>query len=337
MMPRVEGTPGDPFDEARTRSRARRAADRTRREQGRKRLVLLGGTAAVAALAGVVVGAGGGGGDGGTKAATGAGTKPVELPGGGRTLFPGHRVIALYGTSGTPVLGDLGRGTPTQAAARLRAKLPAYRTARGPKVLPAFEFIGTVAARAPGPDGAYRTFRPAADVRRYLKAVRAIGGIFVLDVQPGRADFLDEVKHYQALLEEPDVSLALDPEWKMGPDEIPGQVIGHTDAATVNGVSAWLAGIVRERHLPQKLLVIHQFTAGMVQNRAQVLSRPGVAVTFNVDGFGTQAVKRERFRALHGSRPFFTGFKLFLTQDADRLKPAAVMGFRPPVLFIDYQ
>lgn len=337
MMPRPEGGPEDPFEAARARSRARRAAQRARREQGRKRLAIAGGAATVAAIAGVAMGAGGGGSSEGPSIATGAAAKPIELPGGGRTLFPGHRIVALYGTSGSSALGDLGRGTPRAAAHRLRAKLRYYRLPGGPKVLPAFEFIGTVAARSPGADGAYRTFRPAGDVRRYLRAVRAIGGIFVIDVQPGRADFFDEVKRYRSLLEEPDVSLALDPEWKMGPDDIPGQVIGHTDAATINRVSAWLAGIVHRKHLPQKLLLVHQFTDGMVQSRAQVLPRPGVAVTFNVDGFGTPAVKRERFHALKARPPFFTGFKLFLTQDIDRLKPAAVLRFHPRVLFVDYQ
>jgi hypothetical protein len=335
MMARVEGTPEDPFEAARSRSRARRAADHARRAQGRKRLVIAGGAAFVALVAGVAVGAGGGG--KGSRSATRTSAKLAQLPGGGRTLLPGHRIVALYGTSGTSALGDLGRGSPTAAARRLRSKLAAYRRTGGPRVLPAFEFVGTVAARAPGPDGAYRTFRPAADVRRYLAAVRAIGGIFVIDVQPGRADFLAEVERYEKLLEQPDVSLALDPEWKMGPNDVPGRVIGHTDAATVNRISAWLADLVRRRHLPQKLLIVHEFTAGMVAGRSRVVPRRGLAVTFNVDGFGTRPDKRERFRALASHRPFFTGFKLFLTEDVKRFKPADVAGFRPPVLFIDYQ
>src|SRR4051812_47048084 len=38
------------------------------------------------------------------------------LPRGGRTIFPGHRVIAYYGGSAGPGLGILGAGTPDQAA-----------------------------------------------------------------------------------------------------------------------------------------------------------------------------------------------------------------------------
>ncbi len=341
----VEGSPPDPWEAAAARSRARREAARSRRTQGRKRLAFLGvGLGVLLILVVFLAAAGGGGGgtsrSGGTGGSSAARKKPPplpQLPGGGRTLYPGHRLVALYGTSGSAALGDLGVGTPAQAAQRLRARLGAYRRRSGPRVLPAFEFIGTVAARAPGPDNDYRTFRPAADVRRYLRAVRKIGGIFVVDVQPGRADFLAEAKHYAKLLEEPDVSLALDPEWSMGPTEIPGQVIGHTDGATINRVSAWLADLVRRKHLPQKLLIIHQFTDAMVLHRPAIKPRKGLAITFNVDGFGARPVKRERFRALAGHRPFFTGFKLFLTQDVNRFKPAEVLRFRPAVLFVDYQ
>ena len=51
-----------------------------------------------------------------------------------------------------------------------------------------------------------------------------------------------------------------------GPGEIPGQSIGSTDARTVNEVSAYLSRIVRERKLPEKLLLVHRFTADMIEN-----------------------------------------------------------------------
>ena len=51
-------------------------------------------------------------------------------------------------------------------------------------------------------------------------------------------------------------------------------MIGSTDAATVNEVSAYLARIVRARDLPQKLLIVHQFTEEMVTDRDQLRGRP---------------------------------------------------------------
>ena len=44
---------------------------------------------------------------------------PVELPGGGRVLFPGRRLVALYGHPGAPSLGVLGeQGVAAAVAAR---------------------------------------------------------------------------------------------------------------------------------------------------------------------------------------------------------------------------
>ena len=80
-------------------------------------------------------------------------------------------------------------------------------------------------------------------------------GLLLLDIQPGRADFAAEVARLDRYLREPDVGLALDPEWHVGPDEIPGEVIGSVDAATVNEISAQLAASSSaERDLPAEAL-----------------------------------------------------------------------------------
>src|ERR671929_20630 len=61
----------------------------------------------------------------------------------------------------------------------------------------------------------------------------------------GRSPFMREVRSYARWLREPDVGLALDPEWSMAPGQVPGTVIGSTDAAIVNRVQAYLAQIVK--------------------------------------------------------------------------------------------
>ena len=50
----------------------------------------------------------------------------------------------------------------------------------------------------------------------------------------------------------------------MGPDQVPGQVIGRVGAREVNATTAWLDQLVTKHDLPQKLLLIHQFTDDMV-------------------------------------------------------------------------
>ena len=262
-------------------------------------------------------------------------TRPT-LPWGGRSLFPERRVVAFYGGSGGGTLGVLGEAPPERIGARLLAAARPFKSA-GKPVVPAFELIGTVANAHPGPGGQYRTRVDHAVVTRYLRAVRKLKGLLIIDVQPGRADFLDEVRYYERFLREPDVGIALDPEWSMRPGEVPGQRIGHTDAATVNRVSSYVAGIVAREQLPEKLFVLHQFTIDMVRDKERVARRPGLAMTFHVDGFGSQADKLAKYRVFTRDRRWHHGFKLFYDEDTDLMTPAETMRLRPRPDLITYQ
>ena len=51
-----------------------------------------------------------------------------------------------------------------------------------------------------------------------LKAARAAGFKLILDVQTGRSTVLSELGYLAPYLQEPDVYLALDPEFSMGTD-----------------------------------------------------------------------------------------------------------------------
>ena len=261
---------------------------------------------------------------------------PILLPMGGRTIFPRFRVVAFYGTPNVPAMGVLGDGSPDAAARRLLKQSAAYASRRRP-VAPAFEVIATV-AQARSSDGNYNAPIDQADIARYLDGVRKIRGLLILDVQPGRAPFLAEVRRYERFLREPDVELALDPEWSMGPNDVPGQKIGATDAATVNAVSAYLAGLVARNRLPQKLLVLHQFTSDMIAHRNRIVPRPGLAIVFHIDGFGGRPAKRTKYDELaQRDRRFYNGFKLFYEQDVDMFAASEVLGFRPVPDLITYE
>lgn len=253
---------------------------------------------------------------------------PVLLPGGGRSILPERRVVAHYGSVAGAALGVLGEGTPDEAAAAVVARAAAYDTPERP-VLPAFEQIVTVAQRAPGNDGDYSNEVDRAAVRTYLEAARRVGAITILDFQPGQSDFLTQVRAWEEFLVEPDVSVALDPEWRMAPGQVPGTTIGSVDAAEVNAVGAYLSDLVQREGLPQKLLVVHQFREDMVRDRETIATPPGLAVTFHIDGFGGQSIKRQVYSRLYPDAGRFAGFKLFLDEDTDVFEPAETFALEP--------
>jgi hypothetical protein len=266
------------------------------------------------------------------------GLSPVRpLPRGGTRLFPTFRVVAFYGRPHAPGLGVLGEGSADDVAARVERQAGSYAGA-GRSIIPAFEVITTVATVAPGPDGDHSSPIDPAVLDEWLAAARRHRMLLLLDLQPGRADFLDQARAYERWLSEPDVGLALDPEWSVrAPDRPGGGRIGSTDGATINRVSEYLAGLARAHRLPQKLFVIHQFTRPMVQDKHLVVARPELATTFHADGFGSPSAKAGTYQAVRGTTPFWSGYKVFYRQDSPVLRPDEVMALAPPPDLVTYQ
>ena len=272
-----------------------------------------------------------------TRAAAESQSGPPKLPRGGRSLFPERRVVAFYGAPQARELGTLGIGSPQAAARRLERQARPYAQPGRP-VLPAFELIATIVQSDPGDDGDHAARQDTRTIARYLRAARRNKMLLILDIQPGYAPFLEEVRALRRFLREPDVSVALDPEWSMEAPALPGQEIGSTDAATINGVSAYLSQIVRRHRLPEKLLVVHLFTDEMIENEADLKQHPGVALTINVDGFGDRPNKVSKYRSFtrgRGARPH--GFKLFYEEDTNLMPPKRVLRLRPAPDLVVYE
>lgn len=254
-------------------------------------------------------------------------------------MFPEHEVVAYYGTvQGAGDLGVLGLGAPDAQVAKLEAAAAPFGPASGRPVLPALELITTVATRAAGPAGDYSAPLTDAQVQTYLDAARKGKALLVLDLQPGRADLLAQAKRYERFLREPDVGLALDPEWKLQPGQRPGRQIGYVTAAEVNSVSEYVAGLVAQGDLPEKMFVVHQFRQSMIRDRAQLVRRPGLETVVHIDGFGGQELKRQVYGALSAKGgEFVNGFKLFYDEDTDTMTPEQAMAVVPRPELITYQ
>jgi hypothetical protein len=314
----------------------RRRRDDARRRVYRRRRLVAGGVVGLVALLVLAIGLlVAGAGEDGPEASSEP--RPAELPRGGRTILPGRRVVAFYGAPQDPELGVLGIGSPRLAAKKLERQARPYARPGRP-VLPAFELIAAIVTSESGDGGDHSMRQEPATIRRYLRAARAHRMLTLLDIQPGYAPFLQEAEALEHFLKEPDVSLALDPEWSMDPPQLPGQEIGSTDAATINEVSRYLSGIVRRYDLPQKLLVVHRFTGDMIQAEHDLERHPGVAVVVNVDGFGDQPNKVSKYNEFtRDLRRRFNGFKLFYEEDVNLMKPKQVLRLRPQPDLVVYE
>jgi hypothetical protein len=264
--------------------------------------------------------------------------QPRPLPRGGRSVLPEHRVVAHYGAPQADGLGILGIGPPRQAAARLQRQANQYTGPRRKRVLPAMELLAVIVTAAPGSDGRYRFRQEAPVIRRYLRAARRARALLILDIQPGRSDFLTETRGLAQFLAEPDVGLAFDPEWRMSPGQMPGQVIGSVDASEVNRTTRWLADFSRARGLPDKLVIVHQFTDGMIHRRSRLRAPRGIDLVLNADGFGGASAKIGTYgRVTRGRSPLFTGFKLFFEEDSGLMSPRQVLRLRPRPNVVIYE
>jgi hypothetical protein len=207
--------------------------------------------------------------------------------------------------------------------------------------VPAFEIIATVASSVAGPDGNYSTESDVDALRPWVEAAGAAGLYVVLDLQPGRTDFVTQAERYRSLLELPHVGLALDPEWRLAPGQVHLTQIGTVGIDEVNSVVAWLADLTREHALPQKLLVLHQFQLRMIPGRERLdTSRDELAVMVHADGQGTQGDKQATWRALHQNEPagIWWGWKNFYDEDAPMLTPEQTMAqVQPTPSLVSYQ
>lgn len=330
-------------------SAAQAAAVGTARAAGATVLVVPGGDPrasgeAIAALAAstpsAVVGLGSSFGDDETlawrvaTAATG-----VELPGGGQLTLEGKRMVALYGTPGSGALGVLGEQGIPETIARARQHAAAIQEHTEDTVVPSLEIIASIASAGAGPDGDYSATRPVSELRPLVDAAGEAGLYVVLDLQPGRTDFLTQAKLYEELLLLPHVGLALDPEWRLKPNQRHLVQIGSVEIEEVNQVVTYLADLTRENLLPQKLLVLHQFRLSMIKNRDQLdTSRSELALMIHVDGQGTQPAKNDTWRALRNGAPeVYWGWKNFYDEDVPMLDAEQTMRIDPVPHLVTYQ
>jgi hypothetical protein len=270
---------------------------------------------------------------------------PAEAPyPDGGAILPFKRIVAYYGNFYSTRMGILGEFEPEVVLAHLKNTIAAWEEADPETpVLPAVEYIASVAQAGAGADGMYRAVMPDAEIEKAYALAQETHGILILDIQIGLSSIEKELPKYRKYLERPDVHLAIDPEFSMKYGNPPGTVIGTFDASDVNYTIDYLADIVKEKQLPPKVLIVHRFTYPMVTNYQNIAPTKEVQVVINMDGWGGQDLKRTTYRqAIEGEPVQFAGIKLFYKNDLKPpsmgiLTPAEVLSLHPKPIYIQYQ
>ena len=259
-------------------------------------------------------------------------------------ILPFKRIVAYYGNFYSTKMGVLGEYPREEVIAKLKGEVAKWNAA-DPKtpVVPAIDYIAVTAQGSAGADGKYRLRMPAEHIEKAISMANEVNGIVILEVQAGLSTYQAELPVLEKYLKEPNVHLALDPEFYMKGGQEPGTVIGTVSAADVNYVAGYLANLVKENNLPPKILIIHRFTQRMVTGYQNIMPLPEVQIVMVMDGWGAPARKINTYKSFIAPEPVqFTGFKIFYKNDLKEtpprlLTPEEVLKLTPQPSFIQYQ
>lgn len=259
-------------------------------------------------------------------------------------IFPEHRVVAYYGNFYSKRMGALGQYPPAEMTRMLQHEVDRWNAADpNTPVIAGIDYIAVVAQKDAGKDGKYRSRMPDVEINKALALANQINGIAILDIQVGLSNVQSEIPRLEQYLKQPNVMLAIDPEFSMKDGSLPGKKIGTLDASDINYAVDYLANLVKENGLPPKILVIHRFTKGMVTNYKNIKIVPEVQIVMDMDGWGFPAKKIDTYRSVVAPQNVqYTGFKLFYINDMKPpstalMTPEDILKLEPQPLFILYQ
>jgi hypothetical protein len=248
------------------------------------------------------------------------------------SLLEGYQILSYYGNPYTADMGILGELQPEALVQKLKDHARLYDSLNGARgVQAALHLVYATAQPDPGPEGLYLLYVDEETLQRYVDLARENGLLIFLDLQIGRSDVGSEMTKILPYLEQPHVHAALDPEFAMPEGKVPGESIGSLDAADVNAAQALLQGFVEERDLPDKVLIVHQFTRDMLTNPELIEDYPRVRLVIDMDGFGPSEIKRVKY-GWYAAPAEYSGFKLFFRHDTDLMSEQDVLALEPDVV-----
>jgi hypothetical protein len=262
-------------------------------------------------------------------------------------------IVGYYGRPGAPRLGILGQHSIEELTPLVQAKADEYGQLNSEwTVVPAFHLIYGLAAADPGRRKDYILPLSHDKLMQYINAAQSSGFLVFIDTQLGALTPVEAVNPVLQYLKYDNVHLAIDPEFEVeNLDVRPGKVIGHVTADEVNEVQKAMSDFLTENGIEgNKILMVHSFTDGMVQNKPDIEANERIRLILNLDGHGSPELKVKIYNGLYtkhsASRNIAGGFKLFFQEDKPAMMtPGQVMALEPvgkskigiPPTYINYQ
>ncbi len=260
-------------------------------------------------------------------------------------ILPYNRIIAYYGNLYSKRMGILGELSPEKVHNRLDEEIKNWEKADNTiRPIRALHYIAVTAQGSPGKDGKYRLRMPFHQIDSILAIAKMRKKCLVfLDIQVGLSTIQEELPRFKKYLLMPNVHLGIDPEFSMKTGVRPGKVIGTMNANDINFCSKYLDKLVKDNHLPPKVLVVHRFTTRMLRNYKKIKMLPSVQIVINMDGWGSKNSKFSTYKDIIYKEPVqFTGFKIFYKNDLKNYPnklttPEEILTLKPQPIYIQYQ
>jgi hypothetical protein len=259
---------------------------------------------------------------------------PLRTP-----LLNDSQIVSYYGSLYTADMGILGTAGLETIITQVEDHAARYDELNGSAgVIPAIHLVYAVAQYHPTDNGLYLQYVDDSDLHRLLDLTRQHNMLLFIDLQIGRSSVEAELTRVLPFLREPNVHLALDPEFAVTGGQVPGLDLGSLHAEDIDLAQATLQRLVDEEGLPPKLLVVHQFADSMVVDGDAIGRYPDVALVIDMDGFGLADVKRSQYER-YANQPYASraAIKLFFDYDPDLMSESDVLALEPRPAVVIYQ
>jgi hypothetical protein len=181
------------------------------------------------------------------------------------------------------------------------------------------DVVVNVADQCSGPNSSCSHFVSPSQIQSYIDFCQANNLYLFLDLQFGRSSVQGVLTYLMPYLERyPFVELALDTEFHFYPYMTGGPPfeLGNVTAQDVNWAVDQLAQIPMKYHVPEKVLMIHEWTPGVLIDKAAIKTNKLVSIVLHSDGFGYADNKiGDYHQFVQVEKIQYGGFKLFFNYD----------------------